>query len=166
MSNCQLFNTLLLNNVCLLLGNNRRTAPHRSVTAIQSKILGKSLALSFPLRMPLAKRVLGKSRSLCREIKLPYCLTQALSSSDNLELGPICSKKQSRIYLNMPNKSACSISIEQAKWIQRLLCRPNRMLYIEFFMQCWDNFLNHSTSSASVIPLISGTFLTSYLAKG
>ena len=37
-----------------------------------------------------------------------------LSSSDNLELGPICSKKQSRIYLNMPSKSACSISIGQA----------------------------------------------------
>ena len=68
-----------------------------------------------------------------------------------IDLGPICTKKHSLTYLNMPNSIASwSISSGQAPWIPWPLCRPNWMGYHTFWMYCCKIAFKPTKSYASM----------------
>ena len=126
---------------------------------MHNKIPGYSFAISFPFRIPLENLVLGKFRSLCLDKYCPCNCARLLTSSASAEVGPICWKKQSRTYLNIPNSKACSISMGQAPCTPCLLCSPKRILYRAFRMLCCDMFFSASSSLFAHNFAISPCFL-------
>ena len=101
-----------------------------------------SFAMSFPLWIPLANFVLGLSLSDCRDSSFPILRDSVLTRSAVLEVLPICLKKQSRVYMNMPSRIACNISTGQAPCTPLLLCNPNLSPWKAFCTPICDSSLS------------------------